>query len=161
MSDGVFATNWNDEWGIDPTGRVERHLRLAAAQWLRQNEPPDSYATSRLVFLQAAEALFWQTAGPPGTPIKPEAEIRSLTVGSFPPDGPVVYRHLSGSTLLYVGFTRQYLIRQKSHRNTAGWWSEVTTITTETHDSVETALTSEAIAITNEVPLYNRNRPKP
>ena len=58
--------------------------------------------------------------------------------------------------LLYVGISLSAVGRAASHRNKAGWWSEVARMDVEHHDVTrETLAQLEADAVTRERPLHN------
>lgn len=57
--------------------------------------------------------------------------------------------------LLYVGISIDLPARLRKHRREKPWWLEIANITVEPHDSRAEALAAEAVAITEETPLYN------
>lgn len=63
--------------------------------------------------------------------------------------------------LLYVGITLDPGRRWHEHRNDKPWWSEVASITIETHPNRTAVLAAEQTAIRTEHPAYNitHNRP--
>lgn len=68
----------------------------------------------------------------------------------------VLYRFWDADEqLLYVGITLNPGHRWTSHRNDKPWWSEVATITIETHPDRRAVLEAERRAIVAERPRYN------
>lgn len=67
-----------------------------------------------------------------------------------------LYRFFDASgELLYVGITMNPVGRWASHRTEKPWWSEVATITLESHPSREAVERAERDAIRAERPRYN------
>lgn len=78
------------------------------------------------------------------------------------PEGYCVYRCYAGDgALLYVGCTSNYVKRRKQHRERSDWFCEVARVDVEAHADHRQALDAEAVAIWEEMPIYNRRRNKP
>lgn len=74
----------------------------------------------------------------------------------------VLYRFFSeNGQLLYVGITMNPPQRFKSHEHEKFWWSEVSGIRVEQHESREKLIEAERLAIKIERPIHNvvHNRP--
>lgn len=72
-----------------------------------------------------------------------------------------LYRHFDAEgRLLYVGIAKNALCRLNGHKK-ASWYEQLARVGVEHHKSRAHALYAEAIAIRDEQPIYNRNRPKP
>ncbi len=59
--------------------------------------------------------------------------------------------------LLYVGRTIDVATRLRSHQAKKDWWSDVSMITLERHDSAEVLREAERAAIRDERPHWNAN----
>lgn len=72
-----------------------------------------------------------------------------------------LYRHIDkDGALLYVGISRNPMIRLETHKRDSSWFSEIATMTIEQHESISAASVAERIAIVSEAPKYNvRGRP--
>lgn len=67
-----------------------------------------------------------------------------------------LYRFFDRSdVLLYVGITADLPKRFKDHRKEKPWWTQISTIKIEPHESRSAVLEAEAEAIRTEQPLYN------
>lgn len=66
-----------------------------------------------------------------------------------------LYRHFSGSKLLYVGISANPLHRLYQHEKTAEWFDLITRVDIEHYSNLESALKAEAKAIAEEKPAYN------
>lgn len=71
-----------------------------------------------------------------------------------------LYRHFDAAgALLYVGISLSTVQRLSQHKQRAGWYDQIASVTIEWHPTREAALTAEAIAIAKEGPLWNVVRP--
>lgn len=71
--------------------------------------------------------------------------------------GPVVYRFFDrADAVLYVGSTRSFFSRRRTHEKSAPWWPEVYRETIEPFPSVVAASMAEVSAIRAERPRHNR-----
>ena len=61
----------------------------------------------------------------------------------------------AGGQLLYIGISFRMVGRLMSHKRTAHWFADVTSISIERHPNREAALVAEAAAIATERPIYN------
>jgi hypothetical protein len=69
----------------------------------------------------------------------------------------VVYRYFAGDgTLLYVGATSQWAVRDRRHRVEKPWYKDVARFELEHHDDRMVAAQREADVIQRECPLHNR-----
>lgn len=59
-------------------------------------------------------------------------------------------------TLLYVGMTRSFINRMRTHQGEKDWWEDVSYITVEHFDDIESLREAELLAISSESPLYNK-----
>lgn len=67
-----------------------------------------------------------------------------------------VYRHFDGDgRLLYVGMSRNALVRTAGHANAADWYGRIATITIERFESRMAASEAEVIAIMVEYPEFS------
>lgn len=77
------------------------------------------------------------------------------------PSTTYVYRFFRGDgTLLYVGVTKNLNSRFSVHQNKP-WWPQASHSTVDAHGNRALALAAEAMAILEENPLYNIQRPTP
>lgn len=68
-----------------------------------------------------------------------------------------VYRaYDENDTLLYVGMTTNWTLRQRAHRKTAPWWAAMTVVDLEEFPTATDALDAEGDAIREESPRFNR-----
>ena len=82
----------------------------------------------------------------------PESPVRASCV----PVPTALYRHFDkDGDLLYVGISLSPLARTKKHKEVAGWYREVATITIEWLPSKMEALEAETQAIRREKPKHN------
>jgi hypothetical protein len=72
-----------------------------------------------------------------------------------------LYRHFNGEgRLLYVGISCNLAARTNMHCLYSYWFGEVARIDVEHHPNRPRAERAEAIAIRDENPLYNRDKPE-
>lgn len=73
-----------------------------------------------------------------------------------------LYRHHGADgELLYVGISRNPFTRMDSHTHESNWMSSVKNMSVQWFDTRRAALDAEAIAIQNENPIHNIQRPVP
>lgn len=73
-----------------------------------------------------------------------------------------LYRHFDGDgKLLYIGTSLSALIRLDGHSREAEWFGQIASVTIEKFETRRAALYAEAVAIAQENPPFNRDRPDP
>jgi len=73
-----------------------------------------------------------------------------------------LYRHFDGDgKLLYVGTSFSAVNRLSCHKREAGWFDQIASVTIEKFETRRAALHAEALAIAQENPRFNRDKPDP
>lgn len=67
----------------------------------------------------------------------------------------ILYRFYCGNLLFYIGITNNPGRRFTTHSSEKPWWSFITHITLEHHESRAALLAAEKAAIQDEMPLHN------
>lgn len=67
----------------------------------------------------------------------------------------VYYCYADGTRPIYIGMTRNYVLRFRDHRAKRAWWPQVERIEIEPYRNLECAAAAEYAAITSERPPYN------
>lgn len=79
--------------------------------------------------------------------------FRSAKPSNEPTD---LYRYYDHhGRLIYVGVSKQAVVRAMQHERTAHWWDAWASMTRETFPTRDAALDAERTAIRNERPLFN------
>jgi hypothetical protein len=140
---------------------VERYLDDNGCPWWH----PDHYATSNIRIFHFVESEYLAALRErwPEQPKTLRTPPCTFTIGTDdPPERgiPCVYRHWDADgQLLYVGFTMDFVGRQRTHQYVAPWRYEVALVTLEEYLLRDEALVAEARAIRDEQPVHNRQRP--
>lgn len=170
-----FQTCWDGS--VIPDEAVDL-VRRAARLYIKANNLPEWYVRGqqeslsgggRGGLIQLAESECWKAIAegwPEHDWNNPDRLIAAVMFDPIlgmvdgewvPEDGDhTLYRHLDeGGLVLYVGRSRHFLQRQRSHKKSADWWDHVSSIKVEKHESHRQLARAEANAILAERPLFN------
>ena len=76
--------------------------------------------------------------------------------GDWPETGNIIYFHMSGNEVIYIGYSRNFIRRQREHRIKSPWWDEITSIRfVRVHKYYKDPFILEKLAIKQFKPKYN------
>lgn len=70
-----------------------------------------------------------------------------------------LYRYFDiDGNLLYIGISVNFMVRASQHKSSSRWFDRISYVNVTHFPNRELAISAERVAISNEMPLYNKQR---